>query len=100
MTARVTAEIDIAVPSGRSGYGPLLDVMSLPPFIRDRDGVLPKDSYYSYVKSSGNFVEVDGIVAGFMAFPELTKAGIVKVGGGDVDAAELSRASWAPQVET
>lgn len=80
MTARTTADIDIAVPNGNSGYGSLLEIMSQPPFIQDRDGVLPKDSYYFYSKSSGNFIEVDGIIAGFMAFPELTKARIVKAG--------------------
>lgn len=81
MTARSTSDIDIAVPNGQSGYGTLLDIFARPPFIQDRTGFLPKDSYYFYVESSGNFVEVDGIIAGFMAFPEVDTSKIVRVGG-------------------
>lgn len=73
MTARTTADIDIAVPNGAVGYGTLLDLFTTGPFIKHGD------NYYFYV-SGGNFVEVDGIIAGWQAFPELTKARIHKVG--------------------
>lgn len=80
MAARSTSDIDIAVPNGPNGFGVLLDIFSGPPFIQDQSGILPKDSYYFYVEASGNFVEVDGIIAGFMAFPEVDKAKIVQAG--------------------
>ena len=80
MTARTTSDIDIAVPSGQEGYGTLLDILGRPPFIQDRSGVLPKDSYYFYVESSGSFVEVDGVLAGLFAFPRVADAELVKLG--------------------
>ncbi|CAJ2514033.1 Uu.00g021520.m01.CDS01 [Anthostomella pinea] len=80
MTARTTSGIDIAVPNGSHGYGTLLDIFSRPPFIQDKTGVLPPDSYYFYVESSGNFVEVDGVIAGFMAFPEFDPSKVIQVG--------------------
>ncbi|KAK3897272.1 hypothetical protein C8A05DRAFT_39184 [Staphylotrichum tortipilum] len=80
MTARTTADIDIAVPNGAHGYGTLLDILSRTPFIQDKTGTLPADAHYFYVESSGNFVEVDGIIAGFMAFPTLEQANVVRAG--------------------
>lgn len=80
MTARTTSDIDIAVPNGNHGYGTLLNILSRPPFIQDKTGTLPQNSYYFYVESTGNFVEVDGIIAGFMAFPTIDEATIVKAG--------------------
>ncbi|KAM4060115.1 hypothetical protein HRG_002276 [Hirsutella rhossiliensis] len=80
MTARTTSDIDIAVPNGAHGYGTLLDIFSKPPFIQDKTGVLPSDSQYFFAESGGTFVEVDGIIAGFMAFPTLDQAGIVRLG--------------------
>ena len=77
MTARTTSDIDIAVPNGAQGFGRLLDILSRHPFIQDTTGTLPKDSYYFYVESSGKFVEVDAIIAGFMAFPAVDQARIV-----------------------
>ena len=77
-TSRTTADIDIAVPSGHDGYGVLLDILGRPPFVHDTEGFLPRGSYYFFVESSGNFVEVDGISAGFMAFPKIEKAGIIQ----------------------
>jgi hypothetical protein len=79
MTARTTSDIDIAVPN-HHGYNTLLGILSRPPFIQDSTGTLPKDSYYFYVESNDSFVEVDGIIAGFMAFPSIDKATIVQVG--------------------
>lgn len=80
MTARTTSDIDIAVPNGNHGYGTLLDILSRPPFIQDKTGILPMNSYYFHVESSGNFVEVDGIIAGYMAFPTIDQASIIQVG--------------------
>ncbi|KAK4143248.1 uncharacterized protein C8A04DRAFT_29063 [Dichotomopilus funicola] len=80
MTARTTSDIDIAVPNGNQGYGALLGILSKPPFIQDVTGTLPRDSYYFFVESSGNFVEVDGIIAGFMAFPTIEQAKIIQAG--------------------
>jgi hypothetical protein len=80
MTARTTSDIDIAVPNGNKGYGVLLDIFSHAPFIQDKSGVLPPDNYYFYVETSGNFIEVDGVIAGFMAFPTLDQAKVVEVG--------------------
>lgn len=74
MTARTTADIDIAVPNGAVGYGTLLDMFSTGPFVKHGD------NHYFYVATTGSFVEVDGIIAGWQAFPELTKARILKVG--------------------
>lgn len=79
MTARTTADIDIAVPSGDEGYGVLLDIFSRYPFITDTDHYLP-GSHYFFVESSGRFVEVDGILAGFMSFPKIEEANIIRVG--------------------
>ncbi|KAL1849367.1 hypothetical protein Daus18300_013298 [Diaporthe australafricana] len=73
MTARTTSDIDIAVPNGAVGYGTLLDMFSTGPFIKHGD------NHYFYTPN-GSFVEVDGIIAGWQAFPELTKARIIKVG--------------------
>ncbi|KAL2139264.1 hypothetical protein VTI28DRAFT_5451 [Corynascus sepedonium] len=80
MTARTTSDIDIAVPNGNHGYGTLLNILSRPPFVQDVTGTLPPNSYYFYVESSGNFVEVDGIIAGFMAFPTLDQARVIQAG--------------------
>lgn len=80
MTARTTADIDIVVPNGEQGFGILLDILSRAPFIQDKTETLPKDTYYFYVESTGNFVEVDSIIAGFMAYPSLNEARIVKAG--------------------
>ncbi|KAK3306332.1 uncharacterized protein B0T15DRAFT_137774 [Chaetomium strumarium] len=80
MTARSTADIDIAVPNGAHGYGTLLNILSRPPFIQDKTGTLPRDSYYFFVESSGNFVEVDGVIAGFMQFPTLEQAKVIQAG--------------------
>lgn len=74
MTARTTADIDIAVPNGAVGYGTLLDLFTTGPFMKSGD------NQYFYVASSGKFVEVDGIIAGWQAFPKLTEARITKVG--------------------
>ncbi|ROV86874.1 hypothetical protein VMCG_10807 [Cytospora schulzeri] len=74
MTARTTADIDISVPNGQVGYGTLLDIFNKGPFIQY------KDNRYFYVHSSGNFVEVDGIIAGWQNFPKLTEAKIIKAG--------------------
>ncbi|POS81281.1 hypothetical protein DHEL01_v200331 [Diaporthe helianthi] len=74
MTARTTADIDIAVPNGAVGYGTLLDLFASGPFTKHGD------NYYFYVAQTGAFVEVDGIIAGWQAFPELTKARLIKVG--------------------
>lgn len=74
MTARTTADIDIVVPNGAVGYGTLLDLLSTGPFVKHGD------NYYFYVESTGSFVEVDGIIGGWQAFPELTKARLIKVG--------------------
>ncbi|EQL00424.1 hypothetical protein OCS_03865 [Ophiocordyceps sinensis CO18] len=80
MTARTTSDIDIAVPNGAHGIGTLFDIFSKPPFIQDKTGVLPPDSRYFLVESGGTFVEVDAIIAGFMAFPTIEQAGIVRLG--------------------
>jgi hypothetical protein len=80
MTARTTSDIDIAVPNGTHGYGTLLNILSRPPFIQDTTGTLPSDAHYFYVESSGNFVEVDGIIAGFMAFPTVEQARVIQAG--------------------
>jgi len=80
MTARTTSDIDIAVPSGQQGYGVLLNILSQPPFIQDRSGILPKEAYYFYVESSGSFIEVDGVLAGLFAFPKVEQAQLVKLG--------------------
>lgn len=74
MTARTTADIDIAVPNGAIGYGTLLDLFSSGPFVKHGD------NQYFYVTTTGSFGEVDGIIAGWQAFPGLTKARILKVG--------------------
>lgn len=80
MTARTTSDIDIAVPSGQQGYGVLLEILSQPPFIQDKSGVLPEDAYYFFVESSGSFIEVDGVLAGLFAFPRMEQAQLVKLG--------------------
>ncbi|EHK96084.1 hypothetical protein M7I_8219 [Glarea lozoyensis 74030] len=78
MTARTTSDIDIAVPNGPDGFGVLLNILSRAPFIQDKTGVLPRGSYYFFVQSSGTFVEIDGIMAGFMGFPTFDPAKIVQ----------------------
>ena len=79
MTARTTADIDIAVPNGQNGYGVLLEILQRAPFVQDTEGFISQDSYFFFVESSGRFVEVDGILAGFMAFPKIEQAGTIQL---------------------
>lgn len=74
MTARTTADVDIVVPNGAVGFGTLLELFATGPFIKYGD------NHYFFVSQSGTFVEVDGIIAGWQAFPELTKARLNKIG--------------------
>lgn len=104
MTARTTADIDIAVPNGQNGFGVLLEIFQRPPFIQDTEGVLPQDSYFFFVQSSGRFVEVDGVLAGFMAFPKIEDASMIRLQNlelnflNPIGLMELKLSSWPSEV--
>lgn len=101
MTARTTADIDIAVPNGQEGYGALLDIFAHAPFVQDTEGIISQDAYFFFVESTGRFVEVDGVLAGFMAFPRIEDAGTIEVENLDlkflnpIGLLRLKLSSWA-----
>jgi len=49
------------------------------PSVQDTEGFISRDSYYFFVESSGRFVEVDGVLAGFMAFSKIEQARTIQL---------------------
>jgi hypothetical protein len=79
MTARTTADIDVAVPTGQAGLGQLHVILDLPEFVTDKEKYLSESPFF-YVEDTGSLVEVDGIMAGFQAFPAVSEADTMRVG--------------------
>lgn len=81
MTARTTADIDLAIPNGQHGLGELLSIINDKhgPFVYDETKFLG-DSPFFFVESTGKLVEVDHPIAGMHALPPVEDKNLIEVG--------------------
>ncbi|KAK3940468.1 hypothetical protein QBC46DRAFT_434811 [Diplogelasinospora grovesii] len=70
-TPRRISDVNIVVPNGDEGYGELLRILRGGPFIE-------YDRSHYYFAHSEKFVKVDCIIGGWMAFPKVSEARIIK----------------------